>query len=306
MKFLRNLSVLLCVVLFASCEKEINVPLEQGETRLVVDGSIANDQPPFVTLTKSVGFFDKIDFNNINYASGALITVTDLTDNQSIELIEYAIDSTIDGNTFSFKIYGPDTTQANWLNFISGKVSHFYQLDISFENKSYTAITQLPNNAPLDSIWLEPAPIAPDSFSLLKAIYDDPDTIGNSSYYKTLRRSIVKEGPEVYLKSFAPNFDDEIINGTRFPFILDLGLDRNAPDIDFQRATLVKKGDTVTVQWSSIDKAVYTFWNTFEFSRGSVGNPFASPTQVQSNISNGALGVWAGYTNDYKTIIDSL
>jgi hypothetical protein len=306
MKFLGNLSVLLAVLLFVSCEKEINVPLEQGETRLVVEGSIANDQPPFVTLTKSVGFFDKIDFNNINYVSGAIVTVTDLTANQSIVLKEYTIDSTIGGNTFSFKIYGPDTAQANWLNFVSGKIGHFYQLDIVSDGKNYRANTQLPNNAGLDSIWLEPAPIAPDSFILLKVIYDDPDTIGNSARYQTLRRSIVKEGQESYLKSFSPNFDDEIINAQRFPFIMDLGVNRNDPNLDFQRATLVKKGDTITIQWSSIDKAVYTFWNTFDFSQGSVGNPFASPTQVQSNISNGALGVWAGYTNDYKTIIDSL
>jgi hypothetical protein len=40
-----------------------------------------------------------------------------------------------------------------------------------------------------------------------------------------------------------------------------------------------------------------------EFNYGSTGNPFASPNKVLGNISNGALGYFGGYANQFKTII---
>ena len=53
----------------------------------------------------------------------------------------------------------------------------------------------------------------------------------------------------------------------------------------------------------NITKSTFDFWNTFEFSYQSVGNPFSSPTKVLSNITNGALGYFGGYAAQFKTII---
>ena len=62
-------------------------------------------------------------------------------------------------------------------------------------------------------------------------------------------------------------------------------------------------GDTVTLKWCSIDKATYDFWSTYEYSLGTLGNPFSTPIHVKSNISNNALGIWAGYGAVFKTLI---
>jgi hypothetical protein len=40
-----------------------------------------------------------------------------------------------------------------------------------------------------------------------------------------------------------------------------------------------------------------------EYTYASVGNPFASPVKVLSNISNNALGYFGGYASQYRTII---
>jgi hypothetical protein len=40
-----------------------------------------------------------------------------------------------------------------------------------------------------------------------------------------------------------------------------------------------------------------------EFAYQSVGNPFSSPTKVLSNIKGNALGYFAGYASQYRTII---
>lgn len=289
---------------FSSCEKELNIPLNVSVKSIVVQGSISTDEFPTVSLTKSLGFFEKIDLSQIEFVHNAEVKVTDLTINKSIKMREYIIDSTVNGVKYGFAIYAPDTLDPNLSYFIKGEFEHAYRLEIIAEGKIFTSVTKIPVNPGLDSLWLEPSPANPDSFRLLKAIYDDPDTIGNSIRYETLRQSVIKKGPENYQLAFSPNFDDETVNGTRFPFILDIGFDRNETDIDYQTVSQVRKGDTITVKWGAIDKPVYTFWNTLQFAQGSVGNPFSSPTQVQTNIYGGALGVWAGYGNYYKTIID--
>ncbi len=66
---------------------------------------------------------------------------------------------------------------------------------------------------------------------------------------------------------------------------------------------LLKKGDTVTLKLSNINKTTYDFWRTMEYTYASVGNPFASPVKVLSNISNNALGYFGGYASQYRTII---
>jgi hypothetical protein len=74
--------------------------------------------------------------------------------------------------------------------------------------------------------------------------------------------------------------------------------------VDFSDSTgYVFRGDTVTLKWSAIDRGVFNFYQTFEYAVGTVGNPFSSPINVQTNISGGALGIWAGYGSTYTTIV---
>ncbi|MEO6833618.1 MAG: hypothetical protein ABI378_13525, partial [Chitinophagaceae bacterium] len=62
-------------------------------------------------------------------------------------------------------------------------------------------------------------------------------------------------------------------------------------------------GDTITLKWAAIDRSVFNFYSTLEYSLGTVGNPFATPINAQSNISNGALGIWAAYSPTFTTIV---
>ena len=62
-------------------------------------------------------------------------------------------------------------------------------------------------------------------------------------------------------------------------------------------------GETVTLKWCEIEKSVYDFWNSFDYATNSVGNPFATPINPKTNISNGGLGVWAGYGSILRTLV---
>ena len=306
---IRNLSFFFILILagvgLLSCEKEVNMNLSDSPKKVVVEGVIETGQQPYVTLTKSIGFFDKIDLSAVDYVSNAIITVEDLTNSKIITLREYKLDTTVGNEVFSF--YAPDFNDANAMAF-KGEVNHYYKLTIIAEGNTHEAITKIPTTTGLDSIWIEPVPGREDSFSSVKAFYIDPDTLGNAVRIETLTKRYIKTGdPELYFTSFNSVYDDAIIKGTIVPLTIDLGFDKSKTytQQDYQTIGYVKKGDTITVKWSAIDKNVYTFWQTLIFSAGSVGNPFASPTKIQGNVSN-ALGVWAGYGVNFYTIIDSL
>jgi Domain of unknown function (DUF4249) len=306
-KIVLRFLLLVLVIGFVSCEKEIDLQLETGENKIVVEGVIETNQVPYVTLTKSIGFFSKIDLSKIGYIKGAIIQVKDLTDNQFIQLKEYDIDTTIDGNQFSFVVYGPDILDANALNF-KGKVQHAYQLSIDYAGKKYESVTTIPAATLLDSLWMEPVKGKEDSFSMFKVMYDDPDSLGNCVRIETKRNRYKKTSePELFYTADLSVYDDVIANGLRFPVSIEIGYDksRDLKPKDYQDLYYARKGDTITLKWSAIDRQTFRFWETLAFSKGSVGNPFASPTKVQGNIA-GALGIWGGYSAVYYTIIDSI
>ncbi|HEY9176930.1 MAG TPA: DUF4249 family protein, partial [Flavipsychrobacter sp.] len=131
---------------------------------------------------------------------------------------------------------------------------------------------------------------------ILRIYFKDPDTAGNYLRYYTS----VNNGP--MLPALNSVFNDEIINGTAFNSEFPLGEPR-AAITSFDSLGVCYPGDTVTVKWTAIEKNVYNFWSTYEYALGTLGSPFATPIQVKSNISNGALGVWAGYGALYYTIV---
>lgn len=306
-KYFQLTTLILSFLLFNSCEKELDIKLNSENNKIVVQGQIATGELPYVTLTKSIGFFDKIDLNSIQYVKNAVVKVIDVNQLDTITLKEYSIDTVVDGKTFFFNIYGPDIADANAMNF-KGQIEHSYQLIIENNGKIYRGITKIPAMTGLDSVWTEPVPGKETEFSALKAYYTDPDTFGNSVKVETLNNRFKKDTvPEIYYTPFQYVYDDAIINGVKLPLTLDLGYNKyqTYSNEEFQTIGFLRKGDTVTLKWGAIDRSVFKFWETLSFSENSVGNPFATPTKVQGNVSD-ALGVWAGYNNMYYTITDTI
>jgi hypothetical protein len=103
-----------------------------------------------------------------------------------------------------------------------------------------------------------------------------------------------------FFARFSSVFDDAFVNGTTYIVDVDRGVDRNV-DLDFDGMDFQK--GYCYIKFSNIDKATFDFWRTVEFSYQSIGNPFSSPTKILGNISNGALGYFGGYANQFATVI---
>jgi len=284
---LKTLTLACLSLSILSCEKEVNLALPTTETqKLVVEGSIEINQPPLVYLTTSFGFFNKIDAELLanTFVHDAKIKVTDGSD--TVDLIEFEFP--IGDNKIYF--YSVDTANAQAMNF-RGKAETFYTLLIQTGDKAYSAVTKIPNQIMLDSIWSEPANPAPEATpdaSLVFIKYNDPDTIGNAV------RIFTQVNSEPTYPALGSVYNDEIINGTPIKIGVARGMSSNST-YNRDSTGYFFKGDTVTIKWSTIDQGVYKFWSTFSFAQNSTGNPFSSPINVQTNISGGALGVWAGY-----------
>ena len=274
------------------CEKKVDFRLHDQPDKLVVEGIIENDQPPIVILSKSVSYFSKIsaDILNNSFVHGAEVFVS----NGSLthKLKEYSRSL---GNNISLYYYSVDSS--NLSTAFVGQLNHQYSLKIVSGGKEYTAITTIPDlTKKIDSVWWKKPPVTSDSTKVIVMVRaTDPPGFGDYIRYYT------KTNKEPFYPPVNSTFDDYFIDGTTYELQVDKGVDRNL-SVDFDE-NFFRRGDTVGLKLSNIDKATYDFWRTMEFSYASVGDPFSSPTKVLSNIKGDALGYFGGYASQYRTII---
>ena len=278
---------------FSSCEKDINIKLDPTTTNLVVDASIENGKFPLVTLSKSLDYFSELNTHilSTSFIHDAIVTMSNGQITAQLQVDSVKSDSSsliIYYYTFTNSYSGPK---------FSGEFNTQYKLQIVYLNKTYTATTTIPALVKfIDSLWWVPAPASADSDLVnIKALVTDPPGYGNYTRYYTK----VNGGP--YYPGLNSVFDDQITDGTTYTVTVDQGVNRNVP-IDVNDYSFFNKGDSVIVKLANIDKGTYDFWRTMEYNYQSVGNPFSTPTEVISKVSNGALGYFGGYAAQYKPL----
>jgi len=284
--------LLLLVLWLSSCEKKINFDLKEAESVLAVDANIENDLPPVVILTNSLNYFSRLDPEILEktFVHNADVYISNGT--LTHKLKEYAVPIVSGLSVYQYSIDSSDLATA-----FTGKLNSAYSLKIVTGGKEYTATTTIPAIAKKpDSLWWEKAPFQEDTTRIILMVRaSDPPGLGNYVRYFTKRNT------QPFYPGLNSVFDDQIIDGTTYELQVQPGVDRNYPGA--MSDNFFNRGDTITLKLCNIDKATYTFWNTWEFSSQNIGNPFASPNKIIGNISNGALGAFYGYGAFYKTLI---
>ena len=286
--------LVLCAVVLASCQKEVHISLGGTAPVVVVQGQVQTGQPPYIVLTSSISFFSTIDLSTLqnSFVHNAVITVSNGT--LTVPLKEYNFDT---GTFNKFYVYSIDTT--NLSNLMVGEAGKTYTLTIQVNGSTYTAVTKIPTPKGVDTMWFAQPTFkskrTPDSAYQLYANYTDPDTIGN----------YVRSFTQKNHGQFYPNglYSDDAVNGITITNITMFAGYQDSTNVQTDTVRYFFPGDTVTLNWCQIDKGVYSFWNTEEFAQRAIGNPFASPINVQTNIKGGAIGVWAGYSSAMKTLV---
>ncbi|MDC3337617.1 DUF4249 domain-containing protein [Flavobacteriales bacterium] len=318
MKRLLQLSLL--ALFFVACEKEIQIELPDVPVELVVEGIVDINRPPLVILTRTQGYFDPIDNNTINglFVNGAVVSLNNGT--QTHDLIEICTSSIPDSILVAISgtvgISAEDLQAFNYCVYTSldptsfGEAGKTYQLNVQADGKTLTAVTKIPEPVYFDSIWYELG-TNQDSLGFVWVDMKDPDTIGNSYRWFAQRINHYTYGPQVgemkdkqMIAPLGSIFDDKFFNGQKFEFAYnrgELGNNENQDD-EGPEERFFKNGDTVVVQFVSIDRPNFFYFRSLEDQIATNGSPFASPGNLESNI-NGGYGVFSGYGSAYDTVV---
>lgn len=310
LKYIRPSTFLsiLMIISFLSCEEEYIPDTNLQEQEVVVEGYVevgSNSNPTFVILTKSIPFISTIEPDKFTelFLRGATVSVND--GDKTVTLTELCLsDISEEFREQVYEVLGfrPDSNSvdiclyADILGQLTKDYGRRYDLKVLIDGKEITATTTVPSYVPLDTLIWDDTPGTPsDTLAQLLVTINDPSGVANYYRYQT-----ATDG-NGFLAPFTSVIDGEIFDGKKFDVPLQKA-ERRGGDFDPESFGLYRRGDTVIVKWSTIDKAHFDFWNTRDFSANS-GGPFSSYTRIATNIKGG-LGIWGGYaTEQYKEVV---
>ncbi|NOT38778.1 MAG: DUF4249 domain-containing protein [Saprospiraceae bacterium] len=289
-----------------ACEEEVVPDNSDFEEQYVIESYLENSTeafPPYLFLTKSIGFYSKIDVSILQklFVSGADVKIT--VDNNVYKLDEICLNQLPEEIRKEILVelgLNSDSVQVDLCAYIDinrkipiakGKI---YELEVVVRKDTIRSTTRIPDLIPLDSIWFDKLPGKPnDTFAQMFArINDIPD---QTDYY----RFFTAGQDELLIPDNSSVFNDFFFNGQNFKFTIPKA--RPAGEGFSDTAGYFRKGDTVRVKWCNIDREHFDFWNTLEVSRTRQG-PFSSYVRIDGNIQNG-LGLFGGQNCETYTIL---
>ena len=288
-----------------SCSKEVKIDIPGFEEQVVIDGSIETGTPAIIFLSNTRDIYAPTDINSYlsGFISGATVTVSNgsITDT----LTEICTDNLPAGfESIAEEFFGLPIDQLVNLHLCAyvstglvGEVGKTYTLKVIHNDKTYTSSTKIENPTALDNFfWKEQTNLPGYGFSWAK-ITDSP--VMGDAY----RWEVKNLGDLFYSKPFQPFTDDRFYNGLTFEFSVENPMSFRDSTIEDQYRGYYKLGDTIVVKFSKLGKKEFQFFEKKYNQIYSGGNPFATPTNIPTNIEGGALGVWAGFSPWYDTLI---
>ena len=288
-----------------SCSKEVKIDIPGFEEQVVIDGSIETGTPAIIFLSNTRDIYAPTDINSYlsGFISGATVTVSNgsITDT----LTEICTDNLPAGfESIAEEFFGLPIDQLVNLHLCAyvstglvGEVGKTYTLKVIHNDKTYTSSTKIENPTALDNFfWKEQTNLPGYGFSWAK-ITDSP--VMGDAY----RWEVKNLGDLFYSKPFQPFTDDRFYNGLTFEFSVENPMSFRDSTIEDQYRGYYKLGDTIVVKFSKLGKKEFQFFEKKYNQIYSGGNPFATPTNIPTNIEGGALGIWTGFSPWFDTLI---
>lgn len=275
-------------LLFIACEKDITLDIPPPEEKIVVEGWIEQDKVANVLLSRNSAYFAVIDSSTL-----ADILISDAT--VRIREVETGMEEELT-MTPDFNFFPPFVFRGSA---VTGKINHTYELTVTVDAKTVTAVTTIPEVVPMDSVWFEPD-LEHDTLGTIFFGFTDPPELGN--YYRVFTKRINKDAR--FVPVLGSVYDDIFFNGQEVEYGFYRGRDRYllADEEEGVERFFFKVGDTIITRVAMMDKKHFDFWRSIEEAIYAGGNPFAAPASIASNIEDG-LGVWGGYAATYDTVV---
>lgn len=270
MKFHIIISLLAIYILTTSCEKIIDVDLNEANPLPVFEAVLENDSTCYVKASLTSSYYDNSTSPSI---TNAVMTVTDQSGNS--ETLNHEGDGIYRGSS------------------IIGTIGNTYTLDINIDGALYNASSTMPPLTLIDSCSVQDrgsffggggAPGPPKYFVYLH--YTDPGNLTNFYAVQTTYYDSVKVD---YTTDYRIA-DDELSNGisTR----------------TFTTFTSFVSGDTLNIELASIDEPTHLYFKTLEDAISGAGFASAAPGNPTTNFSEGALGYFSAWSkNEIEFIV---
>lgn len=288
-----------------SCTKEVHIDIPGYKDQLVIEGSIETGQPAVVLLSKTHNVYSETNFQAYldGFVSGATVIISDGTITDT--LTEICSDNLPPGTEETaaafFGLPVDVLVNLHLCAYISlgmvGEVGKTYSLKVIYNGSEYTSVTEISSPTPLDSLYWKPEGSFLDrGFSWAKL--SDPSSSGDAYCWQVK----YAEMPN-FKKTFNPFFNDKFFNGKTFEFAYENPMSFDDSTVAPEYKGYYQLGDTIILKLSKIGKKEYDFFEKKYNQIYSGGNPFATPTNIPTNIQGGALGVWVGYSPWFDTLI---
>ena len=320
---------LLIFLCFLSCEEEISLNFPIESQKLVVEGGIEPNMPPYVILSRNQGYFDEINSNTYNdlFVNDAEVVVWSLNENGIadsiyLEKLPPPYDSIPIYTDINYLTSLSNYPYANANGYSFSQENKTYNLIVRWNNQEVTSQTTIPNSTPLDCLWVEKNEFSDLDYKFdIRAIYNDPVNEQNNILIK-YRKKIHWDVDTVNwtLKDHTDDFmelmdagSDVLINGQRFETYFPHKGDGNIPTLPYNSSrfktyeiagitdSIFVPNDLVIIKFCQIDEPSLKLWRSVVRQFGSNGNPFQEPLNIVSNI-NGGYGGWTGYGAVYYRI----
>jgi hypothetical protein len=237
------LIALLTLLLFSSCEKVIDLKLNNASPQLVIEGEVSNTSAVHtVKISQSVAFTES---NSFPAASGAVVIINDDR-----------------GNVYNLTETSPGTYSTPRF---TGRTGYVYTLTVKLNGQTYTASSTMPAGVHFDRLSYK------DSFfdtnkKVMTIHYQDPASVVNQYYY-------VMYVDNVRIKNTILVNDDNFTNGR----YVDDDIFQNDTDI------LVGQSVTVEAQCIDRNVFTYLFSLREQLNGGPKPTPSNPPSNISNN-----------------------
>lgn len=263
MKLIFQYSCLLLILTLFSCEKVIDLKLNENTPKYVIEGTITNEPGICQVLISQTKDFK--DDNSFNGVSGAVVKI----ENNGI------VTNLVETETGVYK-----TAQIN------GAPGQTYRLTINVNGEVFTASSTMPELVPFLDFTLKPADY--DTTRTTPMVkFKDIAAVKNYYWFQQYVNDKIQSRYSV--------FNDEFTNGQEVNSYLVF--ENNTDD----RSRNFKKGDRLTAEMHCVDGPTYTYLFSLTNANGSDNG--AAPANPLSNITGGALGFFSAHTVQRKTIV---
>ncbi|MEO5563964.1 MAG: DUF4249 domain-containing protein [Chitinophagaceae bacterium] len=259
-------AILLLIFSITSCEKVIDINLNEAEKKYVIEGVVTDMAGTARVKISQTKNFD--ENNSFPTVSGAIVSIKETP-----------------GVTYGLTETSPGIYESAMLSGTSGRD---YTLTVNVGGQTFTAASKMPAKVNLDSIFITDEFIFTSTRKIANAVFDDPIGLGNSYRFVQYVNGIKENQTLIRNDDYS---DGKLIVNKLFYFSDDDESKRN-----------IKSGDNVMIDMLCIDPAIYKYW--FSLDRSSIGGSGqATPSNPVTNLKGGALGYFSAQTLQTKTLV---